>query len=626
MPNDTNYDLGKHHGFQDSLATALLAQIDAVSATLAGDPDLEVSAYEKPGLPYGVEEPLTAPASSSFADGQALVRAIRAGDPAALETGLSILPRIALAIANDLASTALSIPPWPRLLDAALAALSKVPTARAFLALLENVEAPRGAYFVESSAFPEGCKLVVDRLRKSPVLRVPPLPEASVSDLASLSESSRAEFLARVEALDSAVPSDGMAEAEALLAYATVHCCTGARDVVTRIYREHPSESLRLSAGHVLTELADEASLGVLASGLRGWHERTRWFAVKAIVQRDPAHARATLGGDALRRSEYAERALHAFELVSREAGEAADPTKAWIRADPGWLDLALHWVSQKGATADAANELLQLYSKVEIAAAKKRAKAAPAAKKTRTARPPAPSDIDDALSAGDLPRAWSLLARLGDSARTAKYAESARAVARETMLRVRRNLERIVERLREHGYVFRHPDRVLAAPLPDARKLLDRIEKLVGPMPIALRAAYEIIGACNLQGTHPAWPAVACIDLPGVPKDAPIWSTDPLVLVSLRATAGDADDLGHGRSLNVLISGDAETKAGYSGGTYGVRMPDGAADPPLDGAGSTLVGHLRQAIAHGGFAGFAKIADRPEAMLRALTDGLEPI
>lgn len=241
------------------------------------------------------------------------------------------------------------------------------------------------------------------------------------------------------------------------------------------------------------------------------------------------------------------------------------------MRADPGgWLDLAVYWSSQKGVNALAAKDVLQtLFSKAEVKAAK--ARTADAARTSSAIVKLSPRTIDAAFAAGDLPLPWSLLASLGEDARSKTYAKSAKMVVRETMRRVRRNLERIVRRLGEQGYVFRYPDRVLEPLLADASKRLARIEKIVGPVPMALRAAYEEIGACDLQGTHPAWTHVAC-------------NLDPLVLVSSSVITEDIEDEGsEGDAIDVALSGDALTKAGFSGGTFDVRLPDASADP--DGA-----------------------------------------
>jgi hypothetical protein len=80
-----------------------------------------------------------------------------------------------------------------------------------------------------------------------------------------------------------------------------------------------------------------------------------------------------------------------------------------------------------------------------------------------------------------------------------------ARAVARETMTRVRHNVELLATRLRELGFRFTDPDQVVAPPDAELVARLDRIEaEAGGPLPLALRAFFEHVGSVCLMGAHP--------------------------------------------------------------------------------------------------------------------------
>ena len=116
---------------------------------------------------------------------------------------------------------------------------------------------------------------------------------------------------------------------------------------------------------------------------------------------------------------------------------------------------------------------------------------------------PSAPTYLERYL-AGEHEAVWAELAALGPAVREEPVLADARAVARETMTRVRANLERIVARLGEMGYRFADPDRALEAPDAAVVARLDRLEAALGPVPIALRAFYETVGSVNLMGSHP--------------------------------------------------------------------------------------------------------------------------
>ena len=103
---------------------------------------------------------------------------------------------------------------------------------------------------------------------------------------------------------------------------------------------------------------------------------------------------------------------------------------------------------------------------------------------------------------AGEHEAVWRELAALGDGVRDPAVLDDARAVARETMQRVRRNVELVVTRLRAMGYRFVQPAH--EPPTPALLARLDTLEAQAGPLPLALRAFYEEVGAVCLMGAHP--------------------------------------------------------------------------------------------------------------------------
>jgi len=120
----------------------------------------------------------------------------------------------------------------------------------------------------------------------------------------------------------------------------------------------------------------------------------------------------------------------------------------------------------------------------------------------------------------------WQELMRLGELEEGTELWEDAFSVARETMWRARRKVERIVDFLRHQDYQF-EPD-VFAAdvapwrpPTPETPGQVQQLIALVGPLPLSLRAWWEVVGGVSLAGAFPD----STTDLP---------MTDPLMIRSV--------------------------------------------------------------------------------------------
>src|SRR5439155_15875908 len=105
---------------------------------------------------------------------------------------------------------------------------------------------------------------------------------------------------------------------------------------------------------------------------------------------------------------------------------------------------------------------------------------------------------------AGEHEAVWAELLAEGERVRAEPLSSDALAVARETMGRVRHNLELLVERLRALGYEFAEPQQVLTPPDEELLGTLRALEAKAGPLPLALRVFYEMVGSVNLMGSHP--------------------------------------------------------------------------------------------------------------------------
>jgi hypothetical protein len=119
-----------------------------------------------------------------------------------------------------------------------------------------------------------------------------------------------------------------------------------------------------------------------------------------------------------------------------------------------------------------------------------------------------------DRYQQGECEAVWAELTALGESVRKAAVLLDAEAVAKETMLRVRHNIniETLIPRLEEIGYHFGYDwleqdersfakwqPLVFAPPTTDVLKRIIELETYVGPPPLSLRAWYETVGALTL-------------------------------------------------------------------------------------------------------------------------------
>lgn len=192
----------------------------------------------------------------------------------------------------------------------------------------------------------------------------------------------------------------------------------------------------------------------------------------------------------------------------------------------------------------------------------------------------------------------------LGPEIGTEELAE-AFVVVRETMRRVRQNVERLVERLPAIGYVFAETADlpVFAPPPADIEDRLDDLEARVGRLPLALRGWYQEVGMVSLVGRHPQWayeyhdPLVVDAPIDFVLSEYAEWDED-------RGTEWDRGP------FTIDIAPDCLHKANISGGApYGMRVPNIGVDGLLlwEPHHTTFVNYLRIAFAWGGCPGWGR-------------------
>src|SRR5690349_10633979 len=68
------------------------------------------------------------------------------------------------------------------------------------------------------------------------------------------------------------------------------------------------------------------------------------------------------------------------------------------------------------------------------------------------------------------------------------------------------RRIASIAHRLPELGYTFDAPDDAFPGPEPDTDAAIDRIEREVGPLPLAIKLFWRRVGSVNFIGRHEDW------------------------------------------------------------------------------------------------------------------------
>ena len=149
----------------------------------------------------------------------------------------------------------------------------------------------------------------------------------------------------------------------------------------------------------------------------------------------------------------------------------------------------------------------------------------------------------------------------------------------------------------------------VLAAPTllqKDTAKLLKRLEKAAGSLPLSLRIFYEVVGSVDLRGKHPN----LC------PPKASI-CPDPLVIFPLPGVLEEAEEIAQEEEDDprLALAPDDIHKSGESGGSpYEVAVPELRADGELINERHELlfVDYLRLCFQFGGFPGYEGYDDVP--------------
>jgi hypothetical protein len=229
----------------------------------------------------------------------------------------------------------------------------------------------------------------------------------------------------------------------------------------------------------------------------------------------------------------------------------------------------------------------------------------------------------------GEYQQVWDELDALGAGVREDAVHPEATAVARETMQRVRHNIEVVIPRLEVLGYQFGYawvqqrpsmddawvgeqPERFIP-PSQETPQRLKRFEELVGAIPLSVRAFWSEVGAVNLVGEHSRWEELF---QRYTPRELEPPNLDPLFVEGLSKHLLDLyiHEHAQGEALFPLpLAPDAYHKYNISGsGGYEIALPDASADAPLlnEWHHTTFVNYLRVCLHYGGLPGLQRISN----------------
>jgi hypothetical protein len=179
--------------------------------------------------------------------------------------------------------------------------------------------------------------------------------------------------------------------------------------------------------------------------------------------------------------------------------------------------------------------------------------------------------------------------------------------------------------------------------PAPDTTEQIAALERQGGPLPLSLRAFYELVGSVNFVGTRPAhWNrlrksvfdtmverAAGQHGTRARSQDEEDVGLDPLYVAPLEDQLERYHYLGSpGDPFLLAIAPDHWHKLNISGlGNYDVEVPCPSADAPLlhEWHQTTFVNYLRICMRWAGLPGLARVGYPPQE-LAEVTAGLLPL
>ena len=168
--------------------------------------------------------------------------------------------------------------------------------------------------------------------------------------------------------------------------------------------------------------------------------------------------------------------------------------------------------------------------------------------------------------------------------------------------------IARIARRLPALGYRFKRTSAAFPGPEAGTEDAIGRIEGEIGPLPLALKTFWRLVGSVDLTAHYTTWRPV---EYPWAACAYP----DPVVVYPPSVAVAELDEFLGDRAERmrcevpyvVPVAPDDLHKDNVSGGMwYNLSVPAVADDPPLNDERhrTTFVGYLELAVRWGGFPG----------------------
>jgi len=242
----------------------------------------------------------------------------------------------------------------------------------------------------------------------------------------------------------------------------------------------------------------------------------------------------------------------------------------------------------------------------------------------------------------GEREQVWTTLRNFEETVREERHFDDALAVAVETMKRVRRNVEMLIDRLTESGYQF---DEKIKFPLSPPEKhpgLLSFVEQDIWTLGLSAWAWIEVVGEVNLSGRHPKWKGVNdrswnTLEVQFEQRDEfidhELYEIELCEGVDIESESVVLDSLDelpqHIHRIYVGDDGWHNVRGGWIVHRHEILVPDKSADATidLDVKRMFFVDYLRYVFKWGGFPNFERLGYQPhDEPVRTLAKELLPI
>jgi len=228
----------------------------------------------------------------------------------------------------------------------------------------------------------------------------------------------------------------------------------------------------------------------------------------------------------------------------------------------------------------------------------------------------------------GEYVQVWSDLFALGEQVSQEPLLYQAVAVSRETMKRVRYNIQLLIPRLSKIGFRFENPQSAFCPPSSNITHLIAETEQISGKIPLSIHSWYEIVGSVSFMGMHPEWNQYFEGE----------FLPDPLVVFPLESVLEECNHKNWEQNMfstqaidlyHLAIAPDKYHKSNISGDEpYCIELPSPSIDAILVGErhNTTFVNYLRLCFQWGGFPGFEQFKSYPIEVMSYLIKDLLPL